>query len=76
LDDHNPTQEQEKCLDLNAQATNILFGALSKDVFYKVCDLKSARDMCGSDFKKYIKDPTLLVMLIILVSLWLWLVEF
>jgi len=45
LDDHAPTKGQEKCLHLDAQATNALFSALSVDVFYKVCKLKSAHDM-------------------------------
>ena len=43
--DDNPTNEQEKCLHLDVQATNVLFSALSVDVFYKVCNLKSAHDM-------------------------------
>src|SRR5579883_1400904 len=45
LDDDAPTNAQEKCLHLDVQATNVLFSALSVDVFYKVCNLKSVHDM-------------------------------
>ena len=40
-----PTIEEEKCLHLDAQATNALFSALSVEVFDEVCDLKNAHEM-------------------------------
>src|SRR5579859_3364716 len=56
LDDNAPTNAQGKCVHLDAQATNALFSALSVDVFYKVCNLKSAHE-CGLNFKEYMKNP-------------------
>ena len=40
-----PTIEEEKCLHLDARATNVLFSALSEDVLYEVCDLKNVHEM-------------------------------
>jgi hypothetical protein len=38
VDWSNLTKEEEKCLQLNAQATNVLIRALSKDVFDSIMD--------------------------------------
>ena len=53
LDELNPTKEQEKCLDVDAQATNILLGV-------------KMFSMHGSNFKFYMKDPALLMEVITL----------
>nr|ADB85410.1 putative retrotransposon protein [Phyllostachys edulis] len=45
LDQFAPTIEEEKCLHLDAQATNALFSALSVDVFDAVCDLQNVHKM-------------------------------
>nr|BAD35939.1 hypothetical protein [Oryza sativa Japonica Group] len=58
LDDRAPTSGQEKCLHLDAQATNALFCALSDDMFNEVCNLKSAHAMWVKLKEKY-EVPTL-----------------
>ena len=45
IDRESTTQAQEKCLHLQAQATNALFGALSRDVFDKIYKLKNVHAM-------------------------------
>ncbi len=35
-------EEEEKCTHLNAQATNVLFSALSEDVFKTIMPLEDA----------------------------------
>jgi hypothetical protein len=63
LDELNPTKEQEKCLDVDAQATNILLGVKMFSTKYV---MKRALMMHGSNFKFYMKDPALLMVVIIL----------
>lgn len=58
LDDHAPTSGQDKCLHLDAQATNALFCGLSDDMFNEVCNLKSAHAMWVKLKEKY-EVPTL-----------------
>jgi hypothetical protein len=42
LDEENLTQAQEKCLDLNIQATNIMYRSLDDCVFGEIVDMKTA----------------------------------
>jgi hypothetical protein len=45
LDESNLTQEQEDCLQFDAQVTNFFVYVLSKKVFDYVCDIKRAHDV-------------------------------
>ena len=45
LDHLAPTNEEEKCLHLDAQATNTLFSALSIEIFDAICNLKNVHEM-------------------------------
>lgn len=45
LDDINITEAQDKCLNLDAQATNILISALSDKVFEEVMDIADIHDI-------------------------------
>ena len=45
LDEENLTQAQEKCLDLNIQATNIMYRSLHDNIFGEIMDLKSTHEI-------------------------------
>ena len=45
LDEGNLTPTQEKCLDLDIQATNILFRSLHDSILCEVMDIKTAHEI-------------------------------
>jgi hypothetical protein len=53
LDEENLTQAQEKCLDLDIQATNILFRSLHDCIFREIMDMKTAHEIWSYINEKY-----------------------
>ena len=53
LDEDNLTQAQEKCLDLDIQATNIMYRSLHDNIFGEIIDMKTAHEIWSYLNKKY-----------------------
>jgi hypothetical protein len=53
LDEENLTQTQEKCLDLNIQATNIMYRSLDDCIFGEIIDMKAAHEIWNYLNEKY-----------------------
>ena len=53
LDEENLTQIQEKCLDLDIQATNILFRSLHDCILGEIMDMKTAHEIWSYLNEKY-----------------------
>ncbi|MVG17229.1 hypothetical protein EF849_22650, partial [Aeromonas jandaei] len=53
LDEKNLTQAQEKCLDLECQATNMIFRCLRDDIFSEIMDMESSHNMWKYLNEKY-----------------------
>jgi hypothetical protein len=53
LDEENLTQAQEKCLDLDIQATNIMYRSLDDCIFGKIIDMKTAHEIWSYLNEKY-----------------------
>ena len=53
LDEGNLTPTQEKCLDLDIQATNILFRSLHNCILGEIMDMKTAHEIWSYLNKKY-----------------------
>ncbi len=49
-------EEEEKCIHLNAQATNVLFSALSEDVFESIMPLEDAHLIWNTLKERYDKS--------------------
>ena len=47
LDEDNLTQAQEKCLDLDIQATNIMYRSLHDCIFGEIIDMKTTHEICS-----------------------------
>ena len=45
LDEDNLTQAQEKCLDLDIHATNIMYRSLHDCIFGEIIDMKTAHEI-------------------------------
>ena len=45
LDENNLTQAQEKCLDLDIQATTIMYKSLHDNIFGEIIDMKTAHEI-------------------------------
>ena len=43
LDENDPTQVQEKCLDLNIQAIDIIYRSLDDSIFREIIDMKTTQ---------------------------------
>ena len=53
LDEDNLTQAQEKCLDLDIQATNIMYRSLHDNIFGEIIDMKTAHEIWSYLNEKY-----------------------
>ena len=53
LDEDNLTQAQEKCLDLDIQATNIMYRSLHDNIFGEITDMKTAHEIWSYLNEKY-----------------------
>ena len=53
LDEDNLTQAQEKCLDLDIQATNIMYRSLHDCIFGEIIDMKTAHEIWSYLNEKY-----------------------
>ena len=53
LDEDNLTQAQEKCLDLDIQATNIMYRCLHDNIFGEIIDMKTAHEIWSYLNEKY-----------------------
>ena len=53
LDENNLTQTQEKCLDQDIQATNILFRSLHDCILCEVMNMKTAHEIWSYLNEKY-----------------------
>ena len=53
LDENNLTQAQEKCLDLNTQAIDIMHRSLDDSIFGEIIDMKTAHEIWNYLNKKY-----------------------
>ena len=53
LDEENITQAQEKCLDLDIQATNIMYRSLNDCIFGEIINMKIAHEIWTHLNKKY-----------------------
>ena len=53
LDENNLTQAQEKCLDLDIQATNIMYRSLDDCIFGEIIDMKTAHEIGSYLNEKY-----------------------
>ena len=45
LDEENLTQAQEKCLDLDTQAIDIMYRSLDDSIFSEIIDMKTAHEI-------------------------------
>jgi hypothetical protein len=54
LEEENLTQAQEKCLDLDMQATNITYRSLDDCIFGKIINMKTAHEIWSYLNKKYV----------------------
>jgi len=45
LDENNLTQAQEKCLDLEIQATNVLYRYMEDNIFGEIIDMKTTHEI-------------------------------
>ena len=54
LDEDNLTQAQEKCLDLDIHATNIMYRSLHDCIFREIIDMKTAHEIWSYLNKKYV----------------------
>ena len=45
LDEDNLTQAQEKCLDLDIQATNIMYRSLDDSIFGEIMNIKTVHEI-------------------------------
>jgi hypothetical protein len=53
FDEENLTQAQEKCLDLNIQATNIMYRSLDDCIFGEIIDMKATHEIWNYLNEKY-----------------------
>jgi hypothetical protein len=53
LDEENLTQAEEKCLDLDIQATNIMYRSLDDCIFGEIINMKTAHEIWNYLNKKY-----------------------
>ena len=53
LDEDNLTQAQEKCLDLDIQATNIMYRSLHDNIFGEIIDMKTSYEILSYLNEKY-----------------------
>jgi len=53
LDELNLTQEQDKCLHLDYQATNIFYSSMKDNIFGEIMDIKSAHEIWSYLKEKY-----------------------
>ena len=54
LDEENLTQVQEKCLDLDIQATNIMYRSLLDNIFGEIIDMKTTHEIWSYLNEKYV----------------------
>ena len=45
LDENNLTQAQEKCLDLDTQAIDIMYRSLDDSIFGEIIDMKTTHEI-------------------------------
>ena len=64
VDEDNLTQAQEKCLDLNIQATNIMYRSLHDCIFGGIIDMKTAHEIWSYLNEKYgtVSDAMMMMM--------------
>ena len=53
LDEDNLTQAQEKCLDLDTQAIDIMYRSLDDSIFGEIIDMKTAHEIWSYLNEKY-----------------------
>ena len=53
LNEENLTQAQEKCLDLDIQATNIMYRSLHDNIFGEIIDMKTTHEIWSYLNEKY-----------------------
>ena len=53
LDENNLTQAQEKCLDLDTQAIDIMYRFLDDSIFGEIIDMKTAHEIQSYLNEKY-----------------------
>ena len=63
LDERNLTQTQEKCLDRDIQATNILFRSLHDSILCEVMNMKNAHVIWSYLNETYGRPPMIMMIL-------------
>ena len=53
LDEENLTQAQEKCLDLDTQATDIIYRSLDDSIFGEIMNMKTVHEIWSYLNEKY-----------------------